>query len=125
MTAVDKSAAAIAVPCGVNHSVSGTRKGRGMHGSNFTQPNLFGDAQPDLFGAEPVSSPVYRGDPDRVRGRLQAIVAEARAADVLPWDRNELRLYRTIVPQMVLWLPDDEAAQWQLDFEAELQRLAA
>ena len=68
---------------------------------------------------------VFRGDPDRVRARLQAIVAEARAADVLPWNRNRLALYRTIVPQMVLWLPDDEAAQWRFDFEAELERLAA
>ena len=95
-----------------------------MHGS-FTQPDLFGDAQPDLFAAEPAPSPVYRGDPDRVRGRLRAIVDEARAADVLPWGRDELRLYRTMVPQMVLWLPHEEAAQWRFDFEAELERLAA
>jgi len=25
---------------------------------------------------------------------------------------------------MVLWLPDDEAAQWRFAFEAELERLA-
>ena len=92
-----------------------------MHGT-FTQPDLFGDVQPDLFAAEPV---VFRGDPDRVRGRLRAIVDEARAAQILPWPPDELRLYRTIVPQMVLWLPDEEAAQWRFDFEAELERFAA
>ena len=82
-------------------------------------------SQPDLFAAEPAPSPVYRGDPDRVRGRLRAILDEARAAVVLPWDRNRLALYRTIVPQMVLWLPDDEAARWCAEFDAELERLAA
>ncbi|MGI3900459.1 MAG: hypothetical protein ACRYGP_24605 [Janthinobacterium lividum] len=44
---------------------------------------------------------------------------------MLPWNSNRLALYRTIVPQMVLWLPDEEAAQWRFDFEAELERLAA
>ena len=92
---------------------------------DHSQPDLFGDVQPDLFGAEPAAPVVFRGDPDRVRARLQAIVAEARAADVLPWNSNRLALYRTIVPQMVLWLPDGEAAQWRFDFEAELERLAA
>ncbi len=96
---------------------------RRRHRTPGNQPDLFGDPQPDLFGAEPPPPAVFRGDPDRVRGRLEAIVAEARAADVLPWDRNELRLYRTIVPQMVRWLPDDEAAQWRFAFEAELKRL--
>ncbi len=95
-----------------------------MH-EHHSQPDLFGDAQPDLFGAEPPPPFIFRGDPDRVRGRLEAIVAEVRAADVLPWDCNDLRLYRTIVPQMVLWLPEEEAAQWRLAFEAELERLAA
>jgi len=34
-------------------------------------------------------------------------------------------LYRTIVPQMTLSLPEEEAAQWRFDFEAELERLEA
>lgn len=96
-----------------------------MHGRHHGQPDLFGEAQPDLFGAEPAPRVVFRGDPDRVRGRLEAIMAEARAADVMPWSRNGEALYRTIVPQMVLWLPDEEATQWKLAFEAELERLAA
>ncbi len=95
-----------------------------MH-ETFSQPDLFGDAQADLFAAEPAPSAIYRPDPDRVRGRLRAIVDEARAADALPWPPHELRLYRTIVPQMVLSLPDDEAARWRAEFEAELERFAA
>ena len=89
------------------------------------QPDLFGDAQPDLFSAEPTQPAVYRGDPDRVRARLERILIEAREARTLPWDRAQVRLYRTIVPQMTLWLPEDEAARWRFDFEAELERLLA
>lgn len=92
---------------------------------NRFQPDLFGEAQPDLFGAETPPPAVFRADPDKVRARLKAIVAEARAADILPWDREQLRLYRTIVPQMTLWLPQDEAAQWRFDFESEMERLEA
>jgi hypothetical protein len=40
----------------------------------------------------------------------------------LPWDRSRADLYRTIVPQMTLWLPDEEAARWRLDFETEMAR---
>ncbi len=76
-----------------------------------------------MFGAAPPQPAVFRGDPDRVRGRLEKILAEARAAASLPWDRATLRLYRTIVPQMTLWLPEDEAARWRLDFAGEVERL--
>ena len=77
--------------------------------------------QDDLFPAEPV---VYKADPDKVRRNLERILAEARAADTMPWDRSKQALYATIVPQMTLWLPNDEAAQFRLDFEAEMERLA-
>lgn len=87
------------------------------------QPDLFGpDPQSDLFGGEPAPV-VYRPDPDRVRRRLQRILAEARAASAMPWEPTRLGLYRLIVPQMTLSLPDDEAARWRLDFEAEVTRL--
>jgi hypothetical protein len=35
---------------------------------------------------------------------------------------RKVRFYRKVVPQMVLWLPDEEA-QIRLDFERELSRL--
>jgi hypothetical protein len=89
------------------------------------QPDLFGDeAQPDLFG-EDAPAPVYRPNPDKVRARLHKILAEARAADTLPWDHESVRLYRTIFPQMTLSLPEEEAAQLRFEFEAELERLKA
>lgn len=92
------------------------------------QADLFapvpGEKQPDLFG--PATEPAaYQPDPDKVRRRLERIVGEARAAASMPWDGSKLSLYRTIVPQMALWLPEEEAAQWRLDFEQELDRLEA
>jgi hypothetical protein len=84
---------------------------------------LISEDQPDMFGAEPV--PVYRPNPDKVRSRLHKILAEARAAQTLPWEPARLSLYRTIFPQMALFLPDEEGAQLRFDFEAELVRLKA
>jgi hypothetical protein len=92
--------------------------------ARHNQPDLFGDPQAELF--EPSASPVvYRPDPERVRARLRLILGEARAAQPLPWDRSRAALYRLIVPQMTLSLPDEEAAQWRLEFEAEVARLEA
>ena len=71
------------------------------------------------------AAPVYRPDPDKVRRRLEKILAEARAAQKLPWEPTTLSLYRTIFPQMTNWLPDDEAAQLRFEFETELARLEA
>jgi hypothetical protein len=79
------------------------------------QPDLFGDSRP----------PPYRPDPDKVRARLHKILGEARAAQLLPWEPTRTSLYRTIVPQMTLWLPEEEGAQLRFEFEAELQRLEA
>jgi hypothetical protein len=88
------------------------------------QSDLFGEeAQRDLFGAEP--APAYRPDPDKVRRRLEKILAEARAAQKLPWEPTTVSLYRTIFPQMTNWLPDEEAAQLRFEFETELARLEA
>lgn len=79
------------------------------------QPDLFGDSRP----------PAYRPDPDRVRARLGKILAEARAAQTLPWEPTRTSLYRTIFPQMTLWLPEEEGAQLRFEFEMELVRLEA
>lgn len=89
--------------------------------ARHNQPDLFGDSQSELFAADAAPA-VYRPDPDRVRARLRRILAEARAAQTLPWDRSRAELYRLIVPQMSLSLPEEEAAQWRFDFEAEMAR---
>ncbi len=81
------------------------------------------DPQPDLFGGE--TRPAHRPDPDKVRARLHKILAEARAAKKLPWERTTVSLYRTIFPQMTEFLPEDEGAQLRFQFEEELARLEA
>ena len=81
------------------------------------------DSQSDLFGADPI--PEYRPDPDKVRARLHKILAEARAAQTFPWEPTRVSLYRTIFPQMTLWLPEDESAQLRFEFEVEIKRLEA
>ena len=89
---------------------------RGSH------PDLFiTESQSGLFGAQ--ATPAYRPNPDKVRARLHKILAEARAAQTSPWEPARVSLYRTIFPQMTLWLPDDEAAQFRFEFDAEMARL--
>ena len=88
------------------------------------QSDLFEpEAQPDLFGA--AAAPAYRPDPDKVRSRLHRIIAEAKAARTLPWDPSRVSLYRTIFPQMTLFLPEEEGTQLRLEFDSELARLQA
>jgi hypothetical protein len=91
---------------------------RGQQGNLFRaekQLELFADSAP----------PAYRPDPDKVRARLYKILAEARAAQRLPWEPTRLSLYRTIFPQLTLWLPEGEGAQLRFEFETELVRLEA
>ncbi len=88
------------------------------------QPDLFVSEQlQEFFEDQPARA--YSADPDRVRARLFKILAEARAAERLPWGAERLSLYRTISPQMTRWLSDQEGAQLCLEFEAELERLEA
>jgi hypothetical protein len=89
------------------------------------QPDLFQqDEQSDLFG-EDTPTPEYRPDTDSVRAELYNILAEARAAQKLPWEPKKVLLYRTIFPQMTNWLPDEEGAQLRFEFETEIKRLEA
>jgi hypothetical protein len=87
------------------------------------QDTLVAEEQPDLFGAEP--APSYDPDPDKVRARLQGILAEAQAAKFLPWEAARLSLYRTIFPQMTNRLPAKEGKRLPREFEKELARLGA
>ena len=78
----------------------------------------------DLFGEE-TPTPEFRANPDEVRTELHRILAEVRAAEKLPWGPRKVSAYRTIFPQMTLWLPEEEGAQLRFEFEAELARLGA
>jgi len=92
---------------------------RALRRPNFSRP-----PQDDLF-SEDAAAPEYRPDPDKVRARLHKILAEARAAQKLPWEPTRVTLYRTIFPQMTNWLPEDEGAQLRFEFDAEIARLEA
>jgi hypothetical protein len=89
------------------------------------QQDLFEtDSRPELFEAD-AAPPPYRPDPEKVRAQLYKILAEARAAEKLPWDADKVLLYRTIFPHMAGWLPDEEAAQLRFEFDTEMARLKA
>ena len=86
--------------------------------------NSAGTAQSDLFSGVPVE-PQWQPDPDKIRRRLERILAEMRSASAMPWDFSRRSLYLKIFPDMAHYLKDDEAAQYCLAFDAELERLKA
>jgi hypothetical protein len=89
-----------------------------------TQADLFGEEpQTDLFGTE--AAPAYRPSPERVRARLHHILTELRSTESFPLGSGRPSLYRTIFPQLTLFLPKEEAAQLRLDFEGEMARIQA
>lgn len=85
------------------------------------QLDMFAEDEAELFPAAPA---IAYPDPERIRGRLARILGEARAADTMPWDSNQRRLYEQVVPQMCLVLPEHEGVQLRLEFERELARLS-
>lgn len=86
-----------------------------------TQLDLFG-TQTDLFPQEPAS---YKPNPDRVRSKLNAVLAEMRAAQSMPWDRKKRAYHQMLFPQMTRSLPEDEAAELRFAFDTEWQRLTS
>lgn len=89
-----------------------------------SQLDLFGNDQPEPFD-ENVAPIVFRADPDRIRQRIATMLAEARAAERMPWSSEELgnRIY--LLKQMGRFLPEEEAAQLAFEFEREVERLMA
>ena len=91
--------------------------------SNDDIPSVERSGQLELFGGEAVA---YAGpDAEQMRAWLRGVLAEAHAAETAPWPPTKVRLYRLMFPQLSFWLPEDEGAQLRLEFETELERLAA
>ena len=86
-------------------------------------PEVLRRGQLELFGGEPGSN--AGPNPAQMREFLHSLLAEARAAKIIPWPPVNARLYRTLFPQMTFWLPEDEGAQLRFEFETELARLEA
>ena len=79
--------------------------------------------QLELFVGEP--SPGYGLNPDEMRAKLHALLAEARAAQIMPWPPVHAKLNRLLFPQMTFCLPEKEGAQLRFEFATELARLDA
>ena len=80
--------------------------------------------QGDLFGTIP--APAYRPDPGRVRRRIDRILAELRAEESAgSWEFGRASFFRMVFPKLTCWLPEDEAARLDSQFEAEMARLEA
>ncbi len=95
--------------------------------ASMMQSDLFGDSerQGDLFGEVAAHQRVWTPDPDKVRRRLERILAEARAAERMPWNWAQRSLYKKIFPDMAKLLPESEAEQYRFQFEREWERLLA
>ena len=80
--------------------------------------------QEDLFGA--VTVPAYRPEPQRVRRRVDRILAELRAEEsARDWPYGRVSFFRMVFPKLTCWLPEGEAAHLEAQFEAEMARLEA
>jgi hypothetical protein len=91
----------------------------------MNDPDLFGNSpgQRDLF-PEATPQPGRIVDfPAEARRRLLKMLAEAKAAEHLPWTEKETRTLEILFPQMAGWLPDDEASQLCFEFAREIERL--
>lgn len=91
----------------------------------MTDPDLFGNTPPqaDMFAD-------HRPGPRKVmdfqveaRRRLERVLAEAKAAEQMPWAKRELEKWQILFPQMAGWLPDDERDQLCFEFAKEVERL--
>lgn len=88
-------------------------------------PDRFGNTagQADLF-PEATPQPGRIVDfPAEARRRLLKMLAEARAAERLPWTDKETRTLEILFPQMAGWLPEEEARQLCFEFAREVERL--
>lgn len=91
----------------------------------MTQTDLFGNqaGQGELFGTHVRDAREWVVNADTVREKMMLMLKTARSAQTLPWTPRKAKIYETIFPQMVNWLPDDEANQLRFEFAQELERL--
>ena len=96
-------------------------EGPDLFGPTPAQGNLFGD------GADRMIPPQRAAalDPEPIRRRLHNLVETIRTAQAMPWSERDARMWRTVVPNMIKWLPHDEGVAIREDFDREMQRLEA
>ena len=89
--------------------------------------DLFGHVpQKDELFSEPIeyTTPVEH-TPETIRALMHEILAEARAAKVLPWDARDLRYNTAMFPYMAEWLKGGEGDRLMAELKAEMDRLEA
>jgi DNA repair photolyase len=77
-------------------------------------------AQLRMFAEEAPPPPAATADPERVRRKLAAFLAEARESGAQGLSLERRRLIETVVPQMTRWLPKDEAERTRKAFSEAL-----
>jgi hypothetical protein len=90
--------------------------------SRSNQADLFG-TQADLVGPAPPKS--YAPSLATVRAEVNKVLEKARLAKEMPWTPKEVAFWRTVFPQMIKWLPEEEATQLLSAFMVEISRLEA
>lgn len=96
-------------------------EGSDFGGHTSAQGNLFGDSADRM--APPQRAATL--DPEPIRRRLRNLVETVRTAQAMPWSERDTRMWRTVVPNMTKWLPQDEGAAILEVFDREMQRLEA
>jgi hypothetical protein len=91
----------------------------------MNQQDLFGFGQTELDLEAARAKTVVHPNPDRVRAKLNKVLAEIRAASEMPWDDDTLGYHQLVFPQMSRSLPEEEAAQLRFEFEEKVKRLLA
>jgi hypothetical protein len=91
----------------------------------MNQQDLFGFGQTELDLEAARARTVVHPNPDRVRAKLNKVLAEIRAASEMPWDDDTLGYHQLVFPQMSRSLPEEEAAQLRFEFEEQVKRLLA
>lgn len=84
------------------------------------------DAQGSLFGEGRMAPPSRSSstpDIQSIRKRLNGLLDTLRAAGVMPLSDRDARTWRTVVPNMTKWLPEDEANAIREAFDQEMRRL--
>lgn len=79
----------------------------------------------ELFREQmPVSRPIEH-TPETIRALMHEILAEARAADIIPWTPRKLRSHTAMFPYMAEWLKHGEGDGLLREFKGEMDRLGA
>ena len=86
------------------------------------------DDQGSLFGEgrmTPLARAAPAPDPEAIRRRLDRLIGTLREAVAMPLSDRDARMWRTVVPNMTKWLPEEEAEAIRIAFAREMERLGA